>query len=169
LKTQLCEFCLKSGILCSKCKDKVKTGQVSDLDIKTARFLLEIEKKYPQLQKVSFSKAYDFDNVFVIVFDRGSLAQIRGYERQIVHEIQGKAGKRVKLFERGGSLRKFLEDLFSPVSILAINTIWVPDGSEENRVVLARRRGSRLPIDLETLKDLAEKVKKVKLRIEFEC
>ena len=81
MKTQLCVFCLKSGILCSKCKDKVKTGQVSDLDIKTARFLLEIEKRYPQLQNVSFSKAYDFDDVFAVVFDRGSLAQIRGYER----------------------------------------------------------------------------------------
>jgi transcription antitermination factor NusA-like protein len=155
-------------MLCSKCKDKVKTGQVSNLDIKTASFLLEVEKKYPQLQNVSFSKAYDFDDVFAIVFDRGSLAQIRGYERQIVHEIQAKTGKRIKLFERGGSLRKFLEDLFSPISILAINTIWLPDGSEENRVVLARRRSSRLPIALETLKNLAEQVKKVKLRIEFE-
>ena len=77
-------------------------------------------------------------------------------------------GKRIKLFERGGSLRKFLEDLFSPIPILTINTIWLPDGSEENRVILARRKGSRLPIDLKTLKDLAEKVKKVRLRIEFE-
>ena len=29
MQTQLCEFCLKSGMLCSKCQTKMKTGAVS--------------------------------------------------------------------------------------------------------------------------------------------
>lgn len=168
MKTQLCEFCLKSGILCPKCLDKVRSNQVSDLDIKVARLLLEVEKKYPQIQNVSFYKVYEVGGIYAIVFDRGSMAYLKGYERQIIHEIQSKIGSKVKLFERGGGLRKFLEDLFSPIPILTINTIWLPDGSIENRVVLARRKGGRLPFDLKTLNELAEKVKKVKLRIEFE-
>ena len=63
--------------------------------------------------------------------------------------------------------RKFLEDLFMPLSILTINTIWLPDGTTETRVILKRKRGSQLPFDLKALKEIAYKVRKMSLRVEF--
>jgi hypothetical protein len=59
-----------------------------------------------------------------------------------------------------------LEDLFVPLRILTINTIWLPDGTTETRVILKRRR-RRGPIDVEALKKIAQKVRGITLRVEF--
>ena len=75
--------------------------------------------------------------------------------------------KKVKVLEVGGSDRKFIEDLFSPLNIVTINTIWLPDGSIESRAVVS---GSprRIPIEVESLKILAKEIKGINLRVEFE-
>ena len=43
--------------------------------------------------------------------------------------------KMSRVLEYGADDRKFLEDLFVPFSILTINTIWLPDGTTETRVI----------------------------------
>jgi hypothetical protein len=52
------------------------------------------------------------------------------------------------------------------MSIITINTIWLPDGSQETRVIL-RRRGRKPSMNVEALKQLAQKVRGVTLRVEF--
>jgi hypothetical protein len=54
-----------------------------------------------------------------------------------------------------------------PFSILTINTIWLPDGTTETRVILKRKRGTQLPFDLKALKEIASKVRKMSLRVEI--
>ena len=56
MKTELCNFCLKSGILCSKCQGKLKSGTVSEVDFTVARLLLSLEEQYPSIQDVRFHK-----------------------------------------------------------------------------------------------------------------
>ena len=116
MKTELCNFCLKSGILCSKCQGKLKSGKVSEVDFTIARLLLSLEEKYPSLQEVRFHKA--------------------------------------------------VEDLFVPLTILTINKIWLPDGTTETRVILNRGRRKRIP-NVKALKELAEKLRGMTLRVEF--
>jgi hypothetical protein len=69
--------------------------------------------------------------------------------------------------ENGVDNRKFLEDLFAPLSIMTINTIWLPDGSTETRVILGKRRGTRLSLDVKALKEIASRVRNITLRVEF--
>ena len=52
--------------------------------------------------------------------------------------------------------RKFLEDLFVPLSILTINKIWLPDGTTETRVILNRGRRKRIP-NVKAAKETAQK------------
>jgi transcription antitermination factor NusA-like protein len=85
---------------------------------------------------------------------------------KVLRSIGEKTGKNVRVLEAGGDDRKFLEDLFAPVSILTINTIWLPDGSQETRVIL-RRRGRRPPFEVQAIKDIAQKVRGMTLRVEF--
>jgi len=81
--------------------------------------------------------------------------------------IGDETGRSVRVLEYGVDDRKFLEDLFLPLNILTINTIWLPDGSTETRVILRRKRGAQMPFDLKALKEIALKVKKMSLRVEF--
>jgi len=167
MKTELCSFCLKSGILCQKCSAKVKSGEISELDLKVARLLLSLEEKYPSLQSVCFYKAVDVEKTLAIIVGHGDVPRLLGYSGKIIKALSDETGRNVRVLEYGVDDRKFLEDLFIPFSILTINTIWLPDGTTETRVILKRKRGAQLPFDLKALKEIASKVRKMSLRVEI--
>ncbi|MEM2098935.1 MAG: hypothetical protein QXU99_04215 [Candidatus Bathyarchaeia archaeon] len=167
MKTELCSFCLKSGMLCPKCSAKVKTGEISAIDLRIARLLLSLEEKYPSLQNVCFHKAVEAENSLAIIVGHGDVPKLLGYGGKIIKALSEETGKTVRVLEYGVDDRKFLEDLFMPLSILTINTIWLPDGTTETRVILRKRRGSTIPFDLNALKEIARKVRKMTLRVEF--
>jgi len=167
MKTELCSFCLKSGILCQKCSAKVKSGEISQIDLKIARLLLSLEEKYPSLQNVCFYKAIEVEKTLAIIVGHGDVPRLLGYSGKIIKALGDETGKNVRVLEYGVDDRKFLEDLFIPFSILTINTIWLPDGTTETRVILKRKRGSQLPFDLKALKEIASKVRKMSLRVEI--
>ena len=167
MKTELCSFCLKSGMLCQKCSAKVKAGEISELDLKIARLLLSLEEKYPSLQNVCFYKAVDVEKTLAIIVGHGDVPRLLGYGGKIIKALGDESGKSVRILEYGVDDRKFLEDLFIPFSILTINTIWLPDGTTETRVILRRRRGLQSSFDVKALKEIASKVRGMALRVEF--
>lgn len=167
VKTQLCNFCLKSGILCSKCQKKVKSGQISDTYLEVARLLLSLEEKYPSLQNIYFHKAVEADGVLALIVGRGDVARFLGYGGKIIRAIGEKTGKTIRILEHGVDERKFLEDLFAPLPLLTINTIWLPDGTTETRVILRKRGRRPPPINVKAVKQIAEKVRNMILRVEF--
>jgi transcription antitermination factor NusA-like protein len=154
-------------MLCQKCLAKVKSGEVSELDLKIARLLLSLEEKYPSLQNVYFHKAVDVDRTLAVIVGRGDVPRLLGYGGKITKALREKTGKAIRILEQGVDDRKFLEDLFAPLSIVTINTIWLPDGTTETRVILRKRRGRQPPFDVKALKEIARKVRNMTLRVEF--
>jgi hypothetical protein len=49
-----------------------------------------------------------------------------------------------------------------------LNTIWIPDGTTETKVILSGREPRRMPVDLEIAKALARQLRNMSLRVEFE-
>ena len=137
------------------------------MDLKIARLLLSLEDKYPSLQNVCFYKAFDAGRTLAVIVGHGDVPRILGHGGKIIKAIGDETGKSVRVLEHGVDDRKFLEDLFLPLSILTINTIWLPDGTTETRVILKRKRGMQLPFDMKAIKDIAYKVRKMSLRVEF--
>jgi len=166
VKTTLCSFCLKSGILCQKCLTKVESGEISKLDLKIARLLLSLEVKYPSLQNVCFHKAVNVDKTLAVIVGEGDVPRLLGYGGKIIKALGEEVGKAIRVLEYRADDRKFLEDLFAPLSIVTINTIWLPDGTTETRVILKKRR-RQPPFSVKALKEIARKVRNMTLRVEF--
>ena len=166
MKTELCNFCLKSGILCSKCQGKLESGAVSEVDFTIARLLLSLEEQYPSLQDVRFHKAVEADRILAILVNKGDVPRLLSYGGKIVKALGEKTAKTIRVLEYGVPERKFLEDLFVPLTILTINKIWLPDGTTETRVILNRGRRKRLP-NVKASRELAEKLRGMTLRVEF--
>jgi len=102
-----------------------------------------------------------------IVVGKGDVARLLGYGGKIVKALGEKTGKSVRVLEHGVGDRKFLEDLFAPLGIVTINTIWLPDKTTETRVILRRRRGRQPRLNVKALKEIASKVRNITLRVEF--
>ncbi|MCD6242458.1 hypothetical protein J7K06_02035 [Candidatus Bathyarchaeota archaeon] len=167
MKTPLCNFCLRSGILCPKCQAKLNSGEITRTDLKIAQILLSLEERFPSLQNVYFHKAVEADGILAVIVGQGDVPKLLSYGGKIIKELSQKTGKAIRVLEYGVSDRKFLEDLFAPYTILTINTIWLPDGTTETRVIL-KKRGRRPPrLNVEALKKIAKKLKGITLRIEF--
>jgi len=152
-------------MLCPSCEDKVRRGEVSELYVNVARFLLEAESRWPQLHSITLYDVVDGDGVMALVVNRGGIKTVLRL-KPLLRELSKKFGRKVKVLEKGVSERRFIEDLFSPMEVVAINAIWLPDGSTETRVVLKGRR----PIgfdDVEALKKIALKVRGLSLRVDF--
>ncbi|MCK4320534.1 hypothetical protein KAW11_02865, partial [Candidatus Bathyarchaeota archaeon] len=93
--------------------------------------------------------------------------RLLAHGRKIVRTLEEKTGKKIRILEQGADYRKFLEDLFAPSNILTINTIWLPDGTTETKVILRRRRRRPLSMNEKALKEIAQKVRGITLRVEF--
>ena len=167
MQIQLCEFCLKSGMLCNKCKAKVESGEVSDKYIEVAKTLLKVENQYQFLQKVRLDNVLEAGGFLVLVVGKGDSAKINS-DPKLTRDLGDQFNKRVLVIESGVKDRQFLEDLFASQHIVTINIIWLPDGSTETRVVLQGRGTRRLSKKrLQALVNVAKIVRNMDLRVEY--
>ena len=146
----------------------MKKGQISDLDIRVIRSITELEKENPTLQDVTFHKAVEAGDIMALMVDRRGMDTFLASGAKLAKSLGDRVGRRVRILSQSGDDRDFLEGLFTPYSILTINTIWLPDGSRETKVILNGRRPRRNPVDFEVVKKLARELKSLTLRIEFE-
>lgn len=168
MQTQLCEFCLRSGMLCSKCREKIRSGTVTDLYMKVASFLLDVENQYPLLQKAKLDKVVEAGGFLVLVVGRGDQSKFTSYGGKLTREVGDSFKRRILVMEEGVNDRRFLEDLFSTQQIVTINIIWLPDGSTETRVVLRGQGAKRLSIKrIQSLTEIAKKIRNMDLRVEY--
>jgi transcription antitermination factor NusA-like protein len=129
--------------------------------------LLSLEGKYPPLQDIDFYNAVEADGVLALIVGRGDVARLLGYGGKIVKAIAEKTGRNIRILEHGVDDRKFIEDLFAPLTVLTINTIWLPDDTTETRVILRRRGRAPPPMDVKAMKQIAKKVRNMIIRVEF--
>ncbi|MEM2715012.1 MAG: hypothetical protein QXL45_04770, partial [Candidatus Bathyarchaeia archaeon] len=165
MKAELCQFCLRSGILCPKCRAKIEKGEVTQRDLEIARLLISIENEYPLLQDVYFRGTIEADNILAILVRRGDATKILSYGGKIIKFLESKTGKDIRILEYNAGERKFIEDLFAPLPVLAINKIWLPDGSIETRVILKGKDKRRSSLNINAMKERARRVKGLTLRI----
>jgi len=169
VKTLLCDFCLRSGMLCAKCQKLVQSGSITSQYMEVGKLLLALEKEYPALHEVTLHNAFQEGGILVLVVGRGESERLLSYGGRLTRALGDKfRGKRVKVLEKGVSSRHFLEDLFSGMTILTINTIWLPDGTTETKVVLKGKGRQQLGSKrTKALVQIAKKVGNINLRIEF--
>ncbi|MBD3206395.1 hypothetical protein GF319_08635 [Candidatus Bathyarchaeota archaeon] len=167
MQLQLCEFCLKSGMLCSKCQTKVESGEVSDDYMGVAKKLLELENEFQFLQKARLDNVLDAGGFLVLVVGKGDSSKFNNAPK-LMRELGDEFSKRVLVLESGTKDRQFLEDLFVNQHIVTINIIWLPDGTTETRVVLQGRGTRRLSKKrIDALTTVAKKVRNMDLRVEY--
>lgn len=167
MELPLCSFDLRTGIFCPRCSEKLERGLYNDLDIRVMKLFLELEKKFTKLQKAGYVKSVDGGDTIFVILRSGDLGRFEVREvAQLRKVLSEELGKHVRLIEDNPDPLKFLEGVAAPARVVAVNKIWLPDGSEETRVIFDHERN--LKVGEEALKKLLEEVKGMKLMIDFE-
>ncbi len=128
-------------------------GEISQLDIEVAKRLLEIEKKFPILKDATFFKAIDAGRMLIVLVKSNGRV-MRPIWNKISRMLSNMMKKPVRIIEKTASIRQIAEQVLSPVRILGVNIVWLPDGSRENYIKISKLDLKRLPFEL----NLAERV-----------
>lgn len=148
MKTPVCDSDLREGELCSECKKRLAAGRITRLDFEIAQILFKINDRY-NISNASFYKALDLGRV-VLVLTRGEVGLLIGRQGKVVGELSSALGKKVRIAEASGDVKKTVADIIMPARLLGINKVF-HEGKEITRVRIARQDAVRLPIDVRTL------------------
>src|SRR5207245_6984248 len=99
------------------------------------------------LQEVTFHKAVEAGDIMALMVDRRGMDTFLASGAKLAKSLGDRVGRRVRILSQSGDDRDFLEGLFTPYSILTINTICLPDGCRETKVIVNGRRPRRNVVD----------------------
>jgi len=165
LKIPFCVFCLKSGILCSRCQEKIDSGEYSELDITVCKKLIELESRFPELKEVEFVKSLRAGGLTIIV-----VKAPRGFPRRIWYEVSRLLRRElgnIRIIEKGPDIKSMVEQLLSPAKVMSIATVWFPDGSSELVIKVSKHDSRRLFVSKEDLEKVVSIFAKMNTRIEY--
>jgi transcription antitermination factor NusA-like protein len=167
LRIPICAFDAKTGILCAKCQAKLNSGQISNSDIAVSKALVKLAESVPELNKTTLLRSYEADGNYVMEMEQQDAAVVRS-KPAIKQKLEEMLKGKVWVIGTTNSDRQFLEELFYPIRILTVNTVWLPDGSKLTKAIIPGRRPERLRGEIEVLKKVVKQVKGIELLVESE-
>lgn len=158
VKTPVCYFCAKTGVLCSTCQSKLDSGEVSDVDVEISKWFIELESSFPQLKECVVHKSVFSQGLLVVL-----VSCIKGFSNKILWSKIGrvlseKVNANVRIVEKTSSIKKLAEQIVVPARIVSANTIWLPDGSWESTLKIPRSEVRRLPAEPKVIEQIVKEI-----------
>lgn len=165
MKTPICSFDAKTGVLCAKCEEKLHAGQISQDDVDASVMLSKVASKSQDIDRFTLFKGAKVDSDFVLVLRSPDILAVRS-NSGLAERIEGEFQQKVWFLDSEASERGFIEGLFYPTRVLSVNQFWLPDG-KVTKVTMAGRAGQK-KVDVEKVQKIAKAVKNMELLVEFE-
>ncbi|MHA1356748.1 MAG: hypothetical protein ACTSRC_01415 [Candidatus Helarchaeota archaeon] len=164
----ICKICAKTGVLCNSCQTKLDSGDITQLDIDLANYLMELEVRFSGLKDANFYKSIEVGSVLILLVGKGNIASFIGPRGKVIRLLQEKTGKNVRIIEKVSDLKKIIEDLIVPAKLLGMNKIYLPTGEVESKARIKLGDENRLPADYSVLEDIIYRLTNQRIRIVFE-
>jgi transcription antitermination factor NusA-like protein len=165
LKTPICSFDAKTGVLCAKCESRVDSGQLKSSDVEGAMKLAKLAEHDQNINQFTLLGATKVDDIFVLIMKSPDIVVIRG-NSNIAKKIKTEFQSKVWFVEGDSSDRKFIENLFFPAKVLNVNLIWLPDGNKVTKVIVEQNGNAGSQLDSKNIQEIAKTVKNMELVIE---
>lgn len=166
MKFPICTFDARVGVLCPRCEERLKNGEISDADVKASFVLAKLATQVPALDKLTLKRAYLIDGDYVLVLNQGEARAVLS-NRSLMSKLKEALGN-FWVAEQTSDMRQFIEDLLYPVRILTVNVVWIPDGTRQIKAVISGFRGMNFPVDLGKAAKIVKAIKGDDVVFEFE-
>jgi transcription antitermination factor NusA-like protein len=165
LKTPICTFDAKSGVLCRTCEAKLKSGSISQDDVDVSIKLIRLADRNQEINKFTLVRGTRVNGDFILVLRGHDISVLRS-NSELANKIEKEMGQKVWFVETEASDRRFIESLFHPMKVLSVNFYWLPGSSKLTKVIIAGEAKST-EMDLEKIQKIAKVVRDIELLIEF--
>ena len=156
-----------NGILCPQCESKLDSGQLTKTDVEAAIKLAHLSQKIPQIEKFTLNSCRESTGNYILYLSGSDIMTIR-QSRELYRLLQGEFPGKIWLVEESASDKKFIQDLFFPIKILAINRVWAIGGLQKTKVIVSGKRTPGFPIDTDKVVSISKDIRGIELAVEFE-
>jgi hypothetical protein len=165
LKTPICSFDAKSGVLCRTCEAKLKAGNITQDDIDASIKLIGLADRNQEINKFTLVRGTRVNGDYVLVLRGHDLSVLRGND-EIATKIEKQMGQKVWFVETEASDRRFIENLFHPNKVLSVNFFWLPESNKLTKVIVADN-DKKAQVNLDKVQKIAKAVRNIELLVEF--
>jgi len=162
----ICGFDAKNSVLCPQCEGKVETGELTKADVDASILLAKIAKTTKEIETFSLYSCKEFQGNFILALAKNDIMKIR-QSRTLYRLLQDQFKEKIWLVEADETDKKFIEDLFFPTKILAINAVWA-EGIKKTKAVVSGKWTSKFPIDTKKVIEIVKNTRNLDIEIEFE-
>lgn len=166
MRTPICSFDAKTGILCSKCESKLKTGHLSVGDIEASIKLTRLAEKNNIIDKFTLVGAYQIEEKLVLILPTADISTLRS-DNDLLNKIKKEFNNNVWFVESGATERRFIENLIFPIKISSINLVWLPDGNKLTKIIVSNKKNQNKKVDMNNVTKIAKEIKNIELLIEY--
>ena len=167
MKTPICTFDAKTGILCAKCETKLRLGHLTHAVIEGAMKITKIAEHNQDINKFTMISAAKVDDDFIMIL-RGSDIIVLRTNTTLSKKFEDEFGSKVWFVEAEATDRRFIENLFYPAKVLTVNLVWLPDGNKLTKVIIAGGNHSELEFNIEKIKKIAKEIRNIELLVELQ-
>lgn len=134
VKGPICNFCAKTRMLCPKCQEKIKKGEVPEIGIELMNLLQELERKWPLLQKVEISQVFTIQSKLLLGVNKKA-ASLLSTHQDLLEEIRQRLQvNQIIVIPILNNVKKQVAAIFQPYHVNGIDQVYVPGGPEEVRI-----------------------------------
>jgi transcription antitermination factor NusA-like protein len=167
MKAPICDVCLKSGILCLGCEEKLKRGTITELDVKISKLLYQLEKEN-HIRDITFVKAVESKSLIVIIVGEGEIGNLIGKGGKTVKFLQRSVRKKIRIIEDTDDFKKIIMDLLHPARVLGINILYLPSEEKKYKVRVPKEDERRIPTSVKSAEEILSKLVNLPIEIAFE-
>jgi len=162
----ICGFDAKNAVLCPQCEGKVDSGVLTKADVDASITLARIAKTNKEIENFSLYSCKEFQGNFIISLAKNDIMIIR-QSRTLYRLLQDQFKEKIWLVEADETDKKFIEDLFFPTKILAINVVWAK-GTQKTKAIVSGKWTAKFPIDTKKVIEIVKNIRNLDIEIEFE-
>ncbi len=156
MRLPVCVADLESGALCSSCQEKLDKGLITQFDVDFSKYVLTRQEQFPPIEGITLFRALNVSDKLILVVNKKSKDVLLSLP-DFVEEMKAAYGE-VVILERPITLRKLVRDFVYPAIESGVNSLYLPDGSRENIVMLRTEDKARIRYSLEELRQIVSAV-----------
>ncbi len=158
MKTPICDICLKSGMLCSGCNEKLETGRISDLDVTLSQQLFLLSQQYNISNTITFFHAFEEQGTAIMVVNEEDLGSIIGKGGKIIKQLQRNMGMKIRVVAHTTDSKRVIEDLLYPARVTGVNRLYLPGGEMRKKLRIHLKEKKKLPMNLKSVETIVLKM-----------